>query len=60
MNPYGLLELSEPVTFEPVGPVTSVFYDAKNKQVGIRFILELINGQVLRIKKNLMIYNNKD
>ena len=44
MNPYGLLELSEPVTFEPVGPVTSVFYDAKNKQVGIRFILELING----------------
>ena len=50
MNPYGLLELSEPVTFEPVGPVTSVFYDAKNKQVGIRFISELINGQVLRIK----------
>jgi len=33
MNPYGLLELSEPVTFEPVGPVTSVFYDAKNKQI---------------------------
>lgn len=33
MNSYGLLELSEPITFEPVGPVTSVFYDAKNKQV---------------------------
>jgi hypothetical protein len=33
MNSYGLLELSEPVLFEPVGPVTSVFYDAKNKQI---------------------------
>jgi hypothetical protein len=33
MNCYGLLELSEAVTFEAVSPVTSVFYDANNKQV---------------------------
>eukprot|EP00088_Acartia_fossae_P064036 TRINITY_DN7861_c0_g1_i12.p1 TRINITY_DN7861_c0_g1~~TRINITY_DN7861_c0_g1_i12.p1 ORF type:complete len:650 (-),score=126.11 TRINITY_DN7861_c0_g1_i12:492-2441(-) len=33
MNSYGLLELCEPVTFEPVGPVTAVFYDTKNRQV---------------------------
>ena len=35
MNSYGLLELCEPIRFEPVGPVTSVFYDPNNKQVNI-------------------------
>lgn len=29
----GLLELSAPVLFEPVGPVTTVFFDDKNQQV---------------------------
>ena len=29
----GMLELSPPVTFEPVGPVTTVFFDDKNQQV---------------------------
>lgn len=29
----GLLELSAPVKFEPVGPVTTVFFDDKNQQV---------------------------
>jgi len=33
MNSLGLLELSEPVSFDPVGPVTSVFFDTKNQQV---------------------------
>ena len=28
----GMLELSPPVTFEPVGPVTTVFFDDKNQQ----------------------------
>ena len=28
----GMLELSLPVTFEPVGPVTTVFFDDKNQQ----------------------------
>ena len=29
----GMLELSPPVTFDPVGPVTTVFFDDKNQQV---------------------------
>jgi len=29
----GLLQLSPPVTFEPVGPVTTVFFDDRNQQV---------------------------
>jgi len=29
----GLLELSAPISFEPVGPVTTVFFDDKNQQV---------------------------
>ena len=29
----GMLELSPAVTFEPVGPVTTVFFDDKNQQV---------------------------
>jgi len=29
----GLLELSRPVQFEPVGQVTTVFFDDKNQQV---------------------------
>ncbi len=28
-----ILELSDPVQFEPVGQVTAVFYDVKNQQV---------------------------
>ena len=28
----GMLELSPPVIFEPVGPVTTVFFDDKNQQ----------------------------
>ena len=56
MNPYGLLELSEPVSFEPVGPVTSVFYDAKNKQVTILFAN---NGKLFRINKFKMFCQQK-
>jgi len=33
MNCLGLIELSDPLSFDPVGPVTSVFYDIKNQQV---------------------------
>jgi hypothetical protein len=28
-----ILELSDPVQFEPVGQVTAVFFDVKNQQV---------------------------
>ena len=33
MTSGGYLELSSPVQFEPVGQVTTVFYDDKNQQV---------------------------
>ena len=33
MTSGGYLELSSPVQFDPVGQVTTVFYDDKNQQV---------------------------
>ena len=47
----GMLELSPPVTFEPVGPVTTVFFDDKNQQVDTCEGLKYDNyGQVFSVR----------